>query len=763
MQVPRGDGKTPRGSENETPPFSNNPQEVKEKPQSAKHTGRFTSSDRARAKNKNLKVRGTASLRVTISPQRQSGSSPHSLSPRFTIRNQHTDKTRHSPSNLLYAQQQDDSKTNTPAELTNTVLNILADTPSLTIRIHPPLNTQSQLHRPLQPLPTPWFWSHNDTPIDSEDESKTSDEVPEQEKDSSLKIILPGGEERWSISLEEESPPKPNPPSASEIEPLLTGAMTDWQTESPNQAYQYRELLSNIAYHLLLLALVSPNGINAFCEPSRVKPANLSGAWWNNLSTETQFLSITNLVFSLGVNVFVQRDFIPQALNQLRDGFGKCFQSTTNFVGNSLTLVSSSAAAFSFAAMSSEAFKWMGNIAPIFSGLASLGTTFMTRYPSVKKATQKIHLFFDENQRFQKKMADRLRHLQQNPARTFTELVQTNHYKLNNHDLAQLLRAFGEETDGLALTQLIRPRTTMENLKDYSWLALETSFSAVIASTAFITFTQKGFDGANAITHLFHSNLDDLSPAERFAIGGIGGTVSAMLYIIAGLNLLPSIHYVSSTLFSDVINAGRRFVHHPRTTLQETIANPHQFLRFLKLSLACLAVWRSSGAMTTVGNGVAHNEKGIFSFLFQFWPAYKASFAALNGLGGFAINFTATINQILKHEREEKRKNPQLDDFARHLEEVPLPRTLEVAEDGEIHLVPTVSHLKLFSLFKAEARHEKSTANIELINRQAYDLESDGGSEVDPTQPLLEDLTTEEEVTVDHPKQGARFSQPRFP
>ncbi len=534
----------------------------------------------------------------------------------------------------------------------------------------------------------------------------------------------------WSVTTDETSQ-EDSLEAPSEIDSLFVEPESNWQGKPSSPPDDYLEWLHAAAYHLMLMALVFPNAVNAFCEPSSVKPADLSADWWNNLSTEMRTLSIINGLCGMGVNVFVQRDFIPQAMKQLRNSFKTCLTGPTEFLGNSLILVSSFTAAFSFSAISYEALKSLGDIVPIFSALASLSTTFMTRYPSVKKATQRARLFFNKDQRFQKEIADRLRRLKPQHAKTLTALVKDQHFKLQDHDLAQLMVQLGQATEAISLHHLLRPETRLDSFKKYAWPALETSFSFLIVSTAFQTFTQKGFDGANVVAHLTQHSLDDLTVFEKFSIGGTGGTVSAMLYTLAALNLLPTLHYVGSELFWGLVQAGKRLACHPIETTRETFANPQALLRFLKLSLASLAVWRSSGAMTTVGNGVVHNHKGIFWSLFEALPFYKKIFPALNGLGGFAINGTATINQVLKQEREEKRINPQLEDIARHLEELPLPPTLEVEEDGEVREVPTISFLKEFSLFQPAAFKARRPASIEMMNPFDRDSDYDSAGEED--------------------------------
>lgn len=635
----------------------------------------------------------------------------------------------------------------------NTILNILGGSPGVTFTISPQPSSFNSSHRSpvitFSPLHSPASRARNSHLTLNNDPRPQDNLALDEQKKQAIQIILPETDPllQWAIDWQEVSvSPSQAHNASAETAPLLSQPSTKHETQiqiteltrqtSINADLEAekrcKELLKDIAYHLLLIALVSPNAMNAFCEPSGVKPANISAEWWNGLSTEIQFLSIANAFFSLGVNVFVQRDYIPQALKELRESFGKCFSSLRDFLGNSLTLVSSSAAAFSFAAMSYEAFKWLGEGASAVPGLASLGTSFTTRYPSVKKGALKTRLLFNKDLRFQKEIADKLRHLKSDYVKELNRLIRTNNYKLQGKDIALLLESLGSELEGIPIDELLSKKTNKEFIREYVTFIVEVSFATLIASTAFETFTQKGFDGANAIAHLLGHSLEHLDRTEKFSIGATGGLVSAILYYIAALNFIPTISYVASELFKDLFHATQQLATHPINTIKGTIEDPQRFFRFLKLTLGVIAVWRSSGAMITVGSGVSSNQKGIFWPLFQLWETYAKVFPTLNGLGGIAINMTATINQILKKEREDKRKKPQLEDIAHFLEEMLLPPTVELSHDGGPHKVDTLPQLKTFSLFKA-APLTNSAASQAATNHNAEEAKAHS------EPPLMED------------------------
>ncbi len=526
-------------------------------------------------------------------------------------------------------------------------------------------------------------------------------------------------------------------PTLSEISPI--GLLPQRSQMNHILEEHYKDLLKNLAYHLVLMLLVAPIAMNAFCEPSRVNPADINEEWWNSLSANIKFLSVMNGFFSMSINVFVQRDYIPQALNELRMGLSKCFNSPYDFLANFATLISSGAAAFSFGAISQGASTWMGKKGAFIPGMASFGTSFATRYPSVKKAPHKILGIFKKERRFQKELAEQLRHLRPQYEREFNQLIETRQYKLKNQDIIELLMLFNEKFENKPRAEIFYPSSSWSPLKNQLILFLDLSFATLIASTAFLTFTQKGFDGANAIAHFSHRDLNNLAMLDQFAIGAVGGAVSAMLYANSGLNFMPTLRYVSSELFWDLASASRRFTSNPIQTLKETTEDPQRFFRFLKLSLALLFVWRSSSSMVTVGNGVVRNKKGIFSPLFQFWVPYGTAFPTLNGLGCMAIHLTSTINQLLKGEKEKKIKNPQLGDVASHLEEELLPSSTSVQNQrGESFKISTFAYLR-FSLFQAPSSDRPSS--MEGRDHSARDVDS---GEEDDQLPLLDKRQDEE-------------------
>lgn len=705
-----------------------------------------------------LNIPGASSpIKVTLSPQPRSsgGHTPPILSlltppvspgrPRSSLRISHSLSLDRIPA------RHDRTPTVRQDPQQSTILNILRGTPTLTLTISPRLRTEDE--HPAIPDPVlPSRFSPRTAGKTLADtaqihEVKGKEDDAEDGKQQGIQIILPGSQDEWKIEVQAATPPRATPGlSASDptqppsLEQLTEAARRLAESIPAGEETRYRELLKDIAYHLFLMALVSPNAMNAFCEPSGVKPADISLEWWNSLSTKTQFLSILNALFSMGVNVFVQRDYIPQALKELRESFGKCFNSPTDFLGNSLTLVSSSAAAFAFAAMSYEAFKWVGDVASILPGAASLATSFTTRYPSVKKGTHKIRLALNKDMRVQRQMADKLRHLKLNYANSLRTLIRTEGFKLNNKDLARLLDSLGNEVEGIPLGEVLSPKTPFERLKEYSLLALEASFSTVISTAAFITFTQKGFDGTNAIAHLRGGDLDYLSRLEKFGIGVTGGGVSMMLYWLAALNFIPTATFVASELFWGAVHAGRQLIRHPIETLQETVESPQRFYRYCKLSLGTVAVWRAGGAMITVGNGVVRNKKGIFHPLFEYFPGYRKIFADLNGYGGIAINLTAVINQILKKEKEQKKKSPELEDFLRQLDETPLPPMMEVkmGDDNATATLPTLSHLRQYSIYKAEPVDLRGRSVEMAQGRDAREVDDEDADELNlEALPLL--------------------------
>src|SRR5205807_10663511 len=107
------------------------------------------------------------------------------------------------------------------------------------------------------------------------------------------------------------------------------------------------------------------------------------------------------------------------------------------------------------------------------------------------KAFKKIGCFFNADLRFQQKIADRLQHLKPQYVHTFTKLVHTYHYKLHDKDLAQLLAQLGKETEGISLNALLLPEKISSRIQKYTGRALQISYTTLIGSTAFLTFTQK--------------------------------------------------------------------------------------------------------------------------------------------------------------------------------------------------------------------------------------------------------------------------------
>lgn len=418
-----------------------------------------------------------------------------------------------------------------------------------------------------------------------------------------------------------------------------------------------KSFLKDLAYNFALTVATIPGAINAFCAPSKTKPANLSKELWNSFPPDIQAQSIINLLSSIAVNVYVLRDSFPNALDKLKTNFQHPNLTAKKLIANISFLLTGIDAALPFAATSYEACKWITEAIAIVAGLLSFVQTCVTRYPAVINGVRRVELLFDKDMRAQRKMANQLRYLTQGFINNFNQMCTEHPGPVTAPHISTLLKSFGERNVHLPSTDFFRKRTTRDHLRVYALAPAQEGSAILIAAIAFYVFTKKGFDGLNVIFYLGGSSLDHLDNSQKFALGSVGGAVSGTLYYLSTHNFFNNVVPILLELLQDFISALIQLCQHPINTLKDTYQHPEKFGRFLKLSAGVAFSVCSSQMMVTVGRPLLGDE-----------------LAQVLGFGALEVNLNGVFNQILKEEKTAANRAASLSKVINYLEENPLPK-----------------------------------------------------------------------------------------
>lgn len=301
--------------------------------------------------------------------------------------------------------------------------------------------------------------------------------------------------------------------------------------------------------YIIAAIAASPTAFSALVGPSGQGPEKIGSEWWNDMSIARRILCVACGVSSEAVNTIMNALFIPVAFDKIKASLadiGIPAQAAKSIAALLLGIGGGIAAG----ALSYSSFLWLPVAAlSVIPSTIAFAITFASRFIGIKNIFNRVSNLLNANVRLQKIFADKLAHINDNrieeaeaklkaiitetfPDKNPDEPLTEAEYQSVIEKLAERLNAMDDLYD-----DLIKDTTTTEMLLKYSGLIIDLITAVSILTPAFVTFSQKGFDGVNIISKLVAGTpLTDLHPAAKVGIGAAPGLASAMFYTSAGMD-----------------------------------------------------------------------------------------------------------------------------------------------------------------------------------------------------------------------------------
>lgn len=307
--------------------------------------------------------------------------------------------------------------------------------------------------------------------------------------------------------------------------------------------------LKYASFYIVAAIAASPTAFSALVGPSGQGPEKIGSEWWDAMSIARRILCVACGVSSEAVNTIMNALFIPVAFDKIKASLadiGIPAQAAKSIAALLLGIGGGIAAG----ALSYSSFLWLPVAAlSVIPSTIAFAITFAGRFISIKNIFNRISNLLNANVRLQKIFADKLAHINDNrieeaeaklktiitqsfPDKNADEPLTEAEYQAVIERLAEQLNAMDDLYD-----DLIKDTTTTEMLLKYSGLVIDLITAVSILTPAFMTFSQKGFDGVNIISKLVAGTpLTDLHPVAKVGIGAAPGLASAMFYTSAGMD-----------------------------------------------------------------------------------------------------------------------------------------------------------------------------------------------------------------------------------
>lgn len=449
----------------------------------------------------------------------------------------------------------------------------------------------------------------------------------------------------------------------------------------------------NIATAIITAA---PSALNALAAPSGQGPDKLSPEWWDDMSDGKRAHSIFNASSSLAVNAIMNALFLPTAWGKFKISIMHMLDGPREFIDNLLSIVLGLGGAAAAAAICYNAFLWLpgGQLSALIPAGISFLVTLASRYIGVKNVFKRLHNIVSKDAGTQKKFADALEHIDEkylneiqvefnnavisklfqyhNAAQFMTE----DEYEQVTQNLSQILSSLANQHP-----DLIKDKATSEYVAHYAGILFDLGFSALaIAAPAYLTFTQKGYDGVNTLKELItDTNLDSLDIWTKRLIGLDPGLASAMLYGSSGMDFR-----------SILVDLAKHLYQHPKDIAYAL--------------LLLVANGFATSGMQNVAAGIIANSDNIIAMPND--DQLGTAFVVLNALGGGVVNTNATVKKAFFSSSSDP-AHLTLQDVAKHLGNV------------NDHLVShaTAKTLRKCSLFKNNKLAASKTDESSLVRR----------------------------------------------
>ncbi len=394
---------------------------------------------------------------------------------------------------------------------------------------------------------------------------------------------------------------------------------------APGCLTRVKMVVVNGGIYILAGIAASPSALNALAAPSGLGPEHIGAEWWNNMSTARQIYSVASGGSSFAVNTIMNALFIPVSIDKVKNGLTEMRNGCASVVSNTSALGLGVGSAVAAGAIAYGSFLWL----PV-SALASIPTviafviTFASRYIGIRNIYNRIGNLFNADVRLQKAFADKLEHIDETqidavnaklqniiaelfPGRDNTKPLTEEEWQLVIAELATKL----ETIEGLQ----INDATVTETIANAAGTIFDITVSIAIMTPAFMTFTQKGFDGVNILSKFAGQPLDDIHVTAKAAIGFVPGLASGMSYASGGMDFRNTMTSVIKHLFQ----------------------NPTSLLPAIGL-FAANGV--ASNSMSNVGQGVINKPNNIFALANN---TYGTIYLALLTIGGAMFNMNSSF------------------------------------------------------------------------------------------------------------------------
>lgn len=322
--------------------------------------------------------------------------------------------------------------------------------------------------------------------------------------------------------------------------------------------------------------------------------------WWNDMSTRQQFDSVLNGTCSLGINFLFAMESIPAAAHKFRVNVLKANQTSGEKFENALTVIMAASAAIAAAAIAHSSFGWTDDAIdnPAIDYIVT-GTTFFTnlttRYVGLRSLINRVRDANDIDAIAKRKFIKDLELIHEDYVNEVNGYIKTAVEESGGELNQEAIKLFAEKLKTeLALNpNLLKEPNKIIELLLYPWEGLKISLAVVVGAAAWLTFTQKGFDGINK---LYNESLNNLDRLYKGLIGAVPGLTHASLYTV-NMYDFPQVTY---------------------DTIKHVIKYPRSLLDISSIGLFIalgIANYYASASMQSVSEGIEKDSDHIFNFL----------------------------------------------------------------------------------------------------------------------------------------------------
>jgi hypothetical protein len=264
--------------------------------------------------------------------------------------------------------------------------------------------------------------------------------------------------------------------------------------------------------------------------------------------------------------------------------------------------------------------------------LTTLAITFAGRYIGIRVFFNRLSVLLNADARLQKSFADMIEHIDKEHIARIEALLadimrealpeKNMQEPLTDDEFQRVLLAFSVRLEQYLVENrdVINDKTTAENIGNIAAALADLSLGLLFFSSAFMTFTQKGFDGVNTIYKMAtKESLSNMFAVFKTLIGVVPGLASAIFYGVAAFDFRKKLVNTCKFMYNNPS---------PRNLLIGTGL-------FVTNGLA-------AGSMTSIAKGIVDNPDNIFQLSEN---EYGKIFIADQTAGGLSVNIVSCWNK----------------------------------------------------------------------------------------------------------------------